>query len=103
MNESQDRKSSDIMPPSVFQYSNNLECITLIYNTLYFELGFPDGSDSKESVCNAGDPGSISGSGRSLGEGNGCLLQYSCLKNCKDREAWWLLHGVHGVTELDTD
>ena len=39
MNESQDRKLSDIMPPSVFQSSNNLECITLIYNTLYFELG----------------------------------------------------------------
>ena len=71
MNESQDRKLSDITPPSVFQSSNNLECITLIYNTLYFGLGFPGGSDSKESICNAGDPGSISGSGRSLGEGNG--------------------------------
>ena len=37
------------------------------------------GSDSKESVCNAGDPGSIPGSGRSLGEGNGNPLQYPCL------------------------
>ena len=43
--------------------------------------GFPDSSDSKESACNVGEPGSIPGSGRSPGEGNGNLLQYSCLKN----------------------
>ena len=43
-------------------------------------LGIPGGSDSKESACNAGDPGSISGSGRSPGDGNGCPFQYSCLK-----------------------
>ncbi|KAI4548619.1 hypothetical protein MG293_000949 [Ovis ammon polii] len=42
-------------------------------------LGFPDGSDGKASACNAGDPGSIPGSGRSPGEGNGNRLQYSCL------------------------
>ena len=41
--------------------------------------GFPDGSDGKESACNAGDPGSIPGLGRFLGEGNGNPLQYSCL------------------------
>ena len=39
------------------------------------------GSDGKESACNAGDPGSIPGLGRSLGEGNGYPLQYSCLRN----------------------
>ena len=43
--------------------------------------GFPGVSDSKESACNAGDPGSISGSRRSLGEGRGYLLQYSWLEN----------------------
>ena len=41
-------------------------------------VGFPGGSDGKESVCDAGDPGSIPESGRSPGEGNGNLLQYSC-------------------------
>ena len=42
--------------------------------------GFPGGSDDKESACNAGDPGSIPGSGRAPGEGNGYPLQYSCWK-----------------------
>ena len=44
-------------------------------------MGFPDGSDGKESACNAGDPGSISGSEKSPGGENGKLLQYSCLEN----------------------
>ena len=48
--------------------------------------GFPDGSDNKESACNAGNPGSIPGSGRSPGEGNGNPLHYSCLENPTDRE-----------------
>ena len=43
--------------------------------------GFPGGSEVKESAWNAGDPGSTPGSGRSPGEGNGNLLQYSCLEN----------------------
>ena len=43
----------------------------------YFLLGFPDSSVGKESACNAGDPGSIPGSGRSAGEGIGYPLQYS--------------------------
>ena len=47
----------------------------------------------------AGDTGSIPGLGRSLGEGNGNPLQYSCLKNSIDREAWKAT--CHGVTELD--
>ena len=41
----------------------------------YLPVGFPGGSDGEESICNAGDPGSIPGSGRSPGEGIGCLLQ----------------------------
>ena len=47
-------------------------------------MGFPGGSDSKASACNAGDPGLIPGLGRSPGEGNGTPLQYSCLKNPMD-------------------
>ena len=62
-------------------------------------LGFPGGSDGKESTCNARDPGSIPGSGRCSGEGNGNPLQCSCLENHLDRGAWWAT--VHGVTELD--
>ena len=47
---------------------------------------FPGGSEDKASACNAGDPGSISGLGRSPGEGNGNPLQYSCLENPMDKE-----------------
>ena len=50
--------------------------------------GFTGGSDAKEFACNAGDVGSIPGSGRSPGEGNGNPLKYSCLENPMDREAW---------------
>ena len=44
-------------------------------------MRFPGGSEGKESACNAGDPGSTPGLGRSPGEGNGNPLQYSCLEN----------------------
>ena len=50
--------------------------------------GDPGGSDGKESTCNAGDLGLIPGSGRSPGEGNVNPLQYFCLENSMDREAW---------------
>ena len=50
--------------------------------------GFPGGSDGIESACNVGDSGLIPGLGRSPGEGNGNPLQYSCLENPMDREAW---------------
>ena len=59
--------------------------------------GFPCGSDSKESVCNARDLGSIPRSGSSLGEGNGNPLQYSCLENSMVRGAPRAI--VHGVTK----
>ena len=49
---------------------------------------FPSGSEVKASAWNAGVPGSISGSGRSLGEGNGNPLQYSCLENLMEGGAW---------------
>ena len=61
------------------------------------KLDFPGGSDGKASAYNAGDPGSILGLGRSPGEGNGNPLQYSCLENPMDREAW--LATVHGVAK----
>ena len=51
-------------------------------------MGFLGGSDSKESACIVGDLGWIPGLGRSLGDGNSYLLQYSCLENFMDRGAW---------------
>ena len=51
---------------------------------------FPGGSEIKASASNTGDLGSIPGSGRSPGEGNGNPLQYSCLENAMDRGAWWV-------------
>ena len=63
------------------------------------QRSFPGGSASKESACNAGDPGLISGLGRSPGGGNGNPLQYSCLENRMDRGAWRAT--VHGVAGSD--
>ena len=60
----------------------------------------PGGSEDKESSCNAGDPGSTPGLGRSPGEGNGYPLQYSCLENPMDRGAWWAT--VNGVAKGQT-
>ena len=62
--------------------------------------GFSGNSDSKVSACNAGDLGSIPGSGRSSGEGNGNPLQYSCLENSMDGGAWWAQRvSVRGVSK----
>ena len=58
-------------------------------------------SVGKESACHAGDLGSIPGSGRSPGEGNGNPLQYSCLENPMDRGAW--RPTVHGVARVGHD
>ena len=77
-----------------FVSQDHIHCAFLIAIYLYHKytnnnndkwLSFPGGSDGKESACNAEYPGSILGSGRSSGEGNGNLLQYSCLKNPMDR------------------
>ena len=62
--------------------------------------GFPGGSEVRASACNAGDLGSIPGSGRSPGEGNGNLLQYFCLENPTDGGAWRAT--VHGVAKSRT-
>ena len=63
-------------------------------------LGFPGNSASEESSCNAGDLGSIPGSGSSPGEGIGYPLQCSGLENPMDRGAWWAtVHGAAKTTE----
>ena len=62
---------------------------------------FPHSSVGKDSVCNAGDPGSIPGLGRFPGEGNGNPFQYSCLKNTIDRRDWQAI--VHGVVRVGDD
>ena len=70
-----------------------LFCWLLWLTTL--QVGFPGGSADQESTCNAGDLGSIPGLGRSPGEGNSYLLQYSGLENSMDCI-------VHGVTKSQT-
>ena len=63
----------------------------------YVYVGFPGHSDSKDSACNAGDPGLIPGLGSSPGEGNGNPLQYSCLEISMDRGVWRAT--VHGIAK----
>ena len=75
------------------------ECLT--QQKYIFSWGFPDGLESKESACNAGDLGSIPGWGRSPGEGNDYPLQYSCLENPMDRGARWAV--VHRVARVGHD
>ena len=62
--------------------------LTHICQLLYCTMDFPGGSDSKASAYNAGDQGSVPGLGRSLGERNGNPLQYPCLENPMDGQAW---------------
>ena len=71
-------------------------CCGLNSSTLHI-MGFPGGSGGKESACNVGGLGSATGSGRLPGEGNGCPLQYFCLENSMDREAWWAT--VYGIAK----
>ena len=69
------------------------------YHAAYGILGFPSGSDGKESACSAGDMGSIPGLGGPPGVGNGELLQFSCLEESMDRGAWWA--AVHRATKTE--
>ena len=62
--------------------------VQTIIVAIWYAMGFPGGSDGKESTCNAGDAGFFPGSGRSPGEGKGYPLQYSCLENFKNLRKW---------------
>ena len=66
----------------------------------FWRGGLPWWLSGKESACQPGDMGSIRGSGRPPGGGHGNPLQYSCLENPKDREAWWAT--VHRVAKSQT-
>ena len=87
-----------IYKPFIIYKLNPFKC------SLYVEFtctkGFPAGSNSKVSVCNTRDLGSIPESGRSPGEGNGNSLWYFCLGNAMDRGAWRA--AVHEVTKSNT-
>ena len=84
-----------------FIYKMELTAVPTLRGHCNGRWGFPVGSDIKVSACHAGDPGSISsGPERSPGEGNGNLLQYSCLGNPMNRGAWWAI--VHGVPQSGT-
>ena len=72
-------------------------CVQVYFWNFCTFLGLPCSSYGKESACNAGDPGSIPGLGKSSREGNGNTLQYSCLENPMDRGAWRVM--VHWVAK----
>ena len=74
-----------------------ISCLNHFQMHSSLSLGFPCGSDGKESACNEGHLGSIPGLGTSPGEGNGNPLQYSCLENPTDGGTWWAT--VHGVAK----
>ena len=84
--------------PKHLPYPTNISCELDDYYlhdyVTWITRGSPSGSDGKASACNAGDPGSITGSGRYPGEGNGSPLQYSCLGNCMDRGTWWAIQSM---------
>ena len=73
-----------------------------VYTLTYAHRGFPAGSDGKESASNAGDLGSTPGLGRFPEEGNDYPLQYSCLENSMDREAWGTCRGPWDCKQSDT-
>ena len=83
---------------SLFALGDNYSILTWGNSFLFnITICVSGSSEGKESACNAGDLGSVPGLGRSLGEGNGYSLQYSCLENSMDRGACLAI--VHGVTK----
>ena len=80
---------SDVLPRSGSPtYVVPLACLFFFFNIYIPVFGFPGGRDGIASACNVGDLGSIPGSGRFPGEGNGNPLRYSCPENPMDRGAW---------------
>ena len=96
------RKEAAVFPKNIAAFAHIVPFSSLL--TVYFvKLGsnfililhmYKCDSDRKESTCNARDPGSVPGLGRSPGEGNGYPLQYSCLENSMDREAWQAIQSM---------
>ena len=85
------------MSVSLYSWYTHTHTHTHTHTYLSIYLGFPGGSDGKESACSEGDTGSIPELERAPGVGNGNPLQYSCLENSMDRGAWWAT--VQGVAE----
>ena len=75
----------------------DLNYYLIFYLSIYIR-GFLHSSVGKESACNAGNPVSITGLGRSPREENGYPIPYSCLENSMDRGAWWA--AVHGIIRV---
>ena len=96
-----------VLPQTELRFSSAI-CLVLGWNCkqhsycedLLNPMGFPASSGSKESACNERDPSSISRSGRFPGEGKSSPLQYFCLENSMDREAWQA--AVHRVAKSHT-
>ena len=84
--------------PFLLSVTNDIVNDSFFYSVCHG--GFLDGSAGKETACKARDMGSILGSGRSLGEGNGYPPHYFCLENSMDRGAWRAI--VSGVTKSQT-
>ena len=91
-----------VLSKSLIQFSvDGQGCVpSLLFSWGQTMVDFPGGSGGKVSAYDAGDPGSIPGSGRSPGKGNGNPFQYSCLENPTDRGAWWAI--VYGITKSRT-
>ena len=90
---------SGVPPTPSFQvFDNWLDRLTAA-REVFTSLATMEAQILKKLACNAGDAGSIPGSGRAPGEGNGYIPQYSCLENSMNRGAWWAI--IHGVTESD--
>ena len=82
----------------LFSSFNNVPTVYVLCTCT--DLGLPCSSNGKESVCDAGNQGSIPELGSSSGEGNGNPLQYSCLEDSMDRETWQAI--VRGVAKSQT-
>ena len=93
------RTTREVPELAAFLYTNNELSEKEVGKTTPF-MGFPGGSDGKESSCSAGDLGLIPLLGRSPRGGHGNPLQYSCLENPMDRGAWWA--AAHEVTKSQT-